>query len=412
MKDLDGKDQKHPTTVFSKPAAMLTLGTLFAVNAVSLDGPLVAIPAIAEHFGVNSGQSQLILALFLLGYALGHIPSGLLGDRFGRRPVILIGMTLTALFAFLAVIAPNFEILLGARFAQGLCAATGGLLAKAMIRDVASSGTEASRLSSNALSYLAILIIIAPLLSSFFLAMFNWRAVMAIVFGYFIIVTSLTAIFIPETLNKDASQNNRSSWQQFKDSFRAFVSSPQSYSATIYGAILFSTYFIFATAGASVIVDVYGLSASYFGPVFAVIAVAQFAVSMINSRIVSKLGIFKVLTIAISFSVLAALTTAASLISGHLPLFIFVLIGFLLSLSHGLTLPNSIALTLDPLPKSAGFAASIHGMVQTGLAALVGILVSNIYNGTQENILMLFLVFALLNCLAFIGLHFIKNRNT
>lgn len=389
------------SAVFSTPASMMALGGLFALNAVSLDAPLIAIPAIASQFGVSSGQAQLVLVLFLLGFALAHIPIGLLGDRFGRRPVILVGMVLTTVLAFVSIFAPSFEVLLSARFAQGMTSACGGLLCRAMIRDVASGKEDVSRLTSNALSILAVLIVIAPLLSGFLLDTFGWQAVLAIVFCYALTVTSLTFFVIPETFQPEAI--TLSPIEQFKVSGAAFMASRQSIFAALLGAIVFSTYFIYSTIGASVMVDIYAMKASAFAPIFALSASLQFLAAKLNGRMVQKHGVNFMLSLALICSFTALILVLIMALSGQLPLFGFVLAGILFTVSHGLTLPNSIALTLDPLPAVAGFAASIHGMLQTGLAALVGIFVSAVYAGTTGSVLFLFGFFGLLNVVIFLG---------
>ena len=378
---------------------MITLGGLFAVNAMGLDSPNVAIPGIAEHFGVERGQAQLVTVFFLLGYAIAHIPIGLLGDRFGRRPVILIGLAIAILMSLATVFAPNLEVLLAARFLQGASTCSAGLLSRAIVRDVA-SGTRASQLTSNSLSVLATLIIVSPLLAGYLMHVSGWRAVLCLVSGYLIVLFILTTALIKETMHTERHSSHP--WMQFKQSARAFLNSPQSLLASFLGGIAFGTYFIFSNVGASLVVDAYDLPASLFGALFALAAAVQLVVSIFNSRQVARRGAPAMLRLAAGFSLAGVGLCLYWAAAGGVSLQVMVAIAICFTITHVLVLPNSIALTLDPLPKTAGFAAAIHGMLQTGSAAIVGFVVSFFYDGTAETVLVVYAAFGALTLLTFI----------
>ena len=396
---MSAQNSTELSRIFSAPIALITLGGLFAINAVSLDGPIVAVPAISEQFSVGKGQAQLITSLFLLGYALAHIPIGLLGDRFGRRPVILIGMILTVILALGACFAPTLESLIAIRFLQGMATASGGLLSRAIVRDV-SHGREAARLTSQAFSVLAVLIIIAPLLSGMILELLGWRYVFGLVFAYASGLTFLTIKYVPETFQ--TADRSVTPFNQLQSSVTTFFGSQQAVVATLLGSMVFATYFIFATIGASVMEDVYSKPASLFGILFALCAAVQLLGAQLNARLVKKWGVARMLLIAFALSFAGVLTCTISLFAGLSSLIVFVAVGCLFAMSHGMTLPNSIALTLDPLPREAGFAASLHGMVQSTLGASVSLIATRFYSGTSDNALMMFAIFGMLNLAAFV----------
>ena len=369
---------------------MLILGGLFALNAVSLDVPLVTVPTIAESFSVESGKAQLVIVLFLIGHGVGHIPAGLLGDRFGRRPVIVYGMFGAFLMSCIAAISSSLEVLLICRFVQGVFSATAGLLAKAMVRDVA-SGNHASRLNSNALAIVACILVFAPVLGGYLLHLSNWRIVLSFVSMYLLIFGCLFLFRIPETRSTFGSTGQL--WSQFIESLSAFYGSVQSIQATLIGSVGFATYFIFAVAGASVIVDVYGLPASSFGMIFSVAAIAQFFAALFNSRFVVHRGaqfIFKVAFALTLFGVCSSTLLAAFL---SVPLEVFVFIAVIFTVVHGMIFPNAIALTLESQPKSAGFAAAIFGVFQAGVGSGFGLIVTQFYDGRVETILWLYAAF-------------------
>jgi MFS family permease len=95
------------------PALILALGTGIIVPA---------IPTLARSFQVSFGVASSLITAFLVGNVVGTIPSGWLADRFGRRPIMLLGPVFTALFAFLIVTAHTFPELLAYRFVGGIAA--------------------------------------------------------------------------------------------------------------------------------------------------------------------------------------------------------------------------------------------------------------------------------------------------
>ncbi len=385
-----GDPSSNAETVAKRPIAVWTLGGLFSANAVGLDSPLVVVPSVASHFEVTPGEAQLVIVLFLAGYAVGHIPIGLLGDRFGRRPIILSGIAVACLMSLLAVFAPTFEVLIAARFLQGVATCAAGLLSRAVIRDV-SSGSLASKLTSSVMMVLAVLIILTPLLSGYLLYLLDWRYVLAVTTVFLLVLFWLTVSFIPETMH--AEKQTSHPWLQFRDSLRVFFQSGQSVRAAFLGAIAFATFFIFAAAGASLIVDVYGLPAEYFGPLFAFVALIQLSASAYNSHLVLRHGSKFILRRAAIMCATGILLSAIGAISGFTPLVLLIVIASVFAVAHALILPNSIAMTLDPLPATAGFASAIHGMMQTGVAACAGFMVSIAYDATVVTILQIYCLF-------------------
>ena len=126
---------------------ILTLGLLTGVAALTVDLSLPAIPAMVDALDTTLSRGQQIVGVFMFGMALGQIPSGLASDRFGRMPTIYAGMSLFVVAASIAAIAQTIELLLAARFVQGIGAASAIVISRAIVRDVA-TGKDAARLMS------------------------------------------------------------------------------------------------------------------------------------------------------------------------------------------------------------------------------------------------------------------------
>jgi MFS family permease len=112
------------------------IAMMMALNALAIDAMLPALPAIGDALGVASENSrQWVLTAYLLGFGVAQIIYGPLADRFGRKPILMIGLSLYVLFSVLAAFSPTFELLIAARIGTGIGAAAMRVLAVSIVRD-------------------------------------------------------------------------------------------------------------------------------------------------------------------------------------------------------------------------------------------------------------------------------------
>ena len=101
---------------------VITLGLLTAVAALTVDLSLPAIPAMVEALDTTLQRGQKIVGIFMIGMACGQIPAGLFADRYGRLPTLYVGLAIFTISATVAAMANDMELLLAARFVQGIFA--------------------------------------------------------------------------------------------------------------------------------------------------------------------------------------------------------------------------------------------------------------------------------------------------
>ena len=111
----------------------------------------------------------------MAGMAVGQLPAGLLSDHYGRMPVLYIGVGLFTVCGVVAAVSESVSILLLARFLQGIGSATGMVLARAIVRDVA-SGAQAARLMALMVMIFTVGPMLAPMLGAFLADSWGWRA--------------------------------------------------------------------------------------------------------------------------------------------------------------------------------------------------------------------------------------------
>jgi len=174
---------------------------LMAMNALSIDPMLPALPAMGAALGVhNPNDRQWIITAYFIGLGVGSLFYGSLSDRYGRRPVIIICLILM-LFATLAcALAPTFTIMLVARVAAGFFAAAARVIAVSIVRD-RFRGDGMARIMSIVFIVFMLVPVLAPSFGQFILLFAPWRWI----FGGLLVIGTIVLIWVikrlPETLD-------------------------------------------------------------------------------------------------------------------------------------------------------------------------------------------------------------------
>jgi DHA1 family bicyclomycin/chloramphenicol resistance-like MFS transporter len=136
-------------------AALLTI--LVTIGPISTGLYLPSLPSMARDLDTSASAVQLSIGLFIGGFALMQLAYGPLADRFGRRPVLLVGVAIYILATLACALASSIMMLVAARFVQALGGCAGPVIGRAIVRDV--YGAESA---ARILSYMASVMVLAP----------------------------------------------------------------------------------------------------------------------------------------------------------------------------------------------------------------------------------------------------------
>ena len=360
---------------------IITLGLLTAVAALTVDLSLPAIPAMVDALNTTLSRGQQIVGVFMFGMSLGQIPAGLASDRFGRLPTIYSGMGLFVIAASVAATAGDMELLLGARFVQGVGAASAIVVSRAVVRDI-STGKDAARLMSLMTMIFTAAPVIAPSIGALLVSSWDWRApfIVIAVCGFLLLFAIRSNLV--ETHKPDASQHPL---RQLVLSFREYFSHRQS----VFGLLLLilppAGYMSVIAVSAALTVEIYGFSITEYGVIFACAGLSILAGSAANRWLVVRFDMMQLikLGVALIFASSAQLVVVAWLDSA--PFWWVWICVCLYMFTIAILIPNATVLALDPLPKIAGVASSIIGTTQNIVGASGAILGALIYDGTVRN---------------------------
>ncbi len=360
---------------------IITLGLLTAVAALTVDLSLPAIPAMAEALDSTLSQGQQIVGIFLLGMALGQIPAGLASDRFGRLPILFVGMCIFVVSAIVTAVATDVNILLGARFVQGFGAAASIVVARAVVRDIA-SGADAAKIMSLLTMIFTAAPVIAPSFGAILVTQWHWRAPFIVIAGCGALLLFATRVYLVETHVPNAEQHPL---RQLKSSFGEFFSHRQSVFGLLVMVVPPAGYLSIIAVSSALAVDIYGFSLAQYALIFACAGLSILAGAATNRWLVTRFTIMQILMADVVIILIASVQLLIIAWLNDAPFWWLWTCVCMNMFTMAIFQSNATVLTLDPLPKIAGFASSIIGTSQNligGFGALLGAL---IYDGSVRN---------------------------
>ena len=384
---------------------MVALGGLAAMSAIAIDISLPATSLIASSLQVSSNQAQLVVSLYLGGFALGQIPAGISADHFGRRNTIIMGLVGFILAGVLCATAENFTTLMIGRVLQGFCAAVGPVVSRAIVRDIA-HGERAAHLVSVLITVVTLGPLVAPSVGSLVLTVSGWRGIfwVTVAVGVFVLTSGIKAIKArPPELRKKVNVTH-----QFIEGGKRFFGTHDCRLGLALMALPAGAYMAFITASPVILADLYGVTPAAFGPMFSATALS-FLVGVTFSRLyVRRWGMLNIVRVGvICLSISAALFVVLLLTEQMSVLRFWFCAGFYM-LGFGVLGPSASTIALDPVPDMAGRAAALLGTVQLGTGMIFSIMAAFLYNHNM-NVLVSMIVFCAL-CATFVAFRFAREK--
>lgn len=360
------------------------IAMLFATVAFSIDAMLPALPEIAAEISADApNRAQLIITSFVLGMGVGTLFTGPLSDAYGRRPVIVGGAFVYILGAALSHYAESIEVMFATRALQGLGAAGPRVVAMAVIRDL-----YAGRIMARMMSFIILVFTIVPAIAPTVGAGIIWAAGWRAIFVAFVVFSLVSVVWLmlrqPETL---APENRRPfRLAPLARGVREIITHRVVALSLITQALVFGGFFATLSSTQQIFDQTYGRGET-FHYWFALVALCSAPASIINARLVVRIGmrgmITSVLGIQIVLSGLAALIVWSGLLPHPATFWVYLLWTIGMFFQTGLTGGNLNALAMEPMGHLAGLTASVTGALGTVGAVVLAIPLGLAFDGTS-----------------------------
>ena len=336
------------------------------------------MPTIQTAFAVTTELATLTFSMVLFVMAFGTLLYGGASDRFGRRPVLLVGLWLFVAGSCVCAAAWSFEILLLGRCLQAIAAGCGVVLARAIARDV--YGPEKL---AQVIAYLTAAYVLGPTLAppagGFVSDLFGWNGVFVVAAAISLLVVLIATFVIRETHRE--RRIGRRLFSQLGD-YRALARNPVFVGFAFAPAMTSGSFFALATYASYLMSDHYGGSAGEYGLYFMLLTLGFMAGNFICGRLGSRLRSDNAVLFGTASGIAASLVLAGitSLFPAE-PLALFVP-GFFIGIGQGLAMPHAQAIAINSEPELTGTASGAVMFLHFLLAALASLGISALYDGT------------------------------
>lgn len=155
---------------------LLLLVVMTGIAPISLYMLVPALPELARTFDADISIAQMTVSLYMVGLAFSQLIMGPLSDRFGRKPVLLAGLSLMVIAGIGSSFAITLPQLIAARFFQALGGATGMVMSRAIIRDLYPR-ERVGPMISLVIAVMMIAQMLSPLAGGLLETGFGWRAI-------------------------------------------------------------------------------------------------------------------------------------------------------------------------------------------------------------------------------------------
>lgn len=332
---------------------------------VGISSYLSAVPAIAQALPAAEDHVALALAVYLVGMALPMLLWGSLGERLGRKPVMLAALALYALASAAIPSAFNVESFLALRLIQGLGAGGVSVMARVLVRDSFSGALLAKGLSWLGMTFV-IALGIGQFAGSLLQVVFGWEAIFyALAIGAVALMAVLQRVIFPTRVKNDSALPARRI-------YATILRHPPFLYAALAGGLGYGVIIAFNTCAPLILQGRFEWSAAQYGWLGWPISAAYLAGALMVNRFVARTGRLTMLSWGVALVLLgSAVMLLGSVFASGLAMLLW-LPYCLAVLGQSMSYPISLSLANDASPVNGAYAMALSGFMHQLMAALIG----------------------------------------
>ena len=356
----------HPKT----GTVVLILALLLGLQSVTTDLYLPSLPDLTTALGGHMSQAQLTLSALILAFGLGQMVMGPLSDRYGRRPVLLGGLTLYVIAALISASADAMNVLIASRALQGIGLAASVAVGRALVRDLYEP-VEGARIMSKGLTGLGILAMASPAVGGVLVSQWGWRANLIGTGVVAVIAAGCVWRWLPETLPADRRQAMHPI--ALLKSWATIIGNPTFRAWALLTTCTYGGLYTFLATSSFVYIQVLGESRMAYGGYLVTASASYIVGTFACRRGITRLGLTRTVALGAWLTLLGGVSLALlSLLDIRSPWALWIPQA-IYSLGHGIHQPTGQAGSVAPFPRQAGAASALSGLILATTAFLTGL---------------------------------------
>jgi len=350
------------------------LAFITALGPLAMQIILPVLPVMQDAFMVSAGTVQYVLSLALFTIAFATLVYGPASDRYGRRPVLLVGLVIFLLGSVVSALAPSIELLIAGRVTQAVGGAAGMVVSRAIIRDLYDRDT-AARLMAYMITALVVAPMVAPLIGGLLNDAFGWRAIFIFSGVVGIVVLALALPRVPESLQPGTSAQT---FRGMLSGFGVLLRVPAFLGYAGQAGFGMGMFMAFLGAAPFVTINVLERPPTEFGLFFVLISAGFMAGTFMTARLGQRIGLDRMMRVGSGLAVVFGVVMLAFVLAGVWSPWTIFLPGMGMAFANGLSMPNAQAGAISISPRFAGTASGLLAFLQmlmgAGFAQLAGML--------------------------------------
>lgn len=370
-----GAQAGRPRTASAVGISRAVLATIVLVSTIAplaTDMYVPAFPRVGHDLLAGATQVQLTLTTFFVGMALGQLVGGPVSDARGRRKPLLLSLAVLTLASLACALSPSIQLMMVARFIQGLAGGWAMVTARAVVVDLA-KGPQLVRSLNLIAGVGGIAPIVGPLVGAAILQLTHWRVSFWLVALLGALMLLAAATWVPESL--PAAMRHRGGLAALGQAARHVTGNRAFVGHLVVMALSMGVTFAYVASSAFVLQGMNGLSPVAYSVVFAANAVGLTVATLAAARLAGRVATRTVIATGLFATGFAGVLLLAGALWWSMPLWVTV-VGFLVLMSaQGFVGPNAGALASQAVPDHPGTGSALLGFFQWCAAGVVAPLV-------------------------------------
>jgi DHA1 family bicyclomycin/chloramphenicol resistance-like MFS transporter len=352
-------------------ALAVVLGTLTVFGPISMDLYLPVLPALTLELGSATSTAQLTVTACLLGLGLGQLIAGPLSDRLGRRRPLLAGVVAYVITSALCAVSPTIEMLIVARFVQGLAGAVGIVIAQAAGRDLY-TGRRLVRYYGRLTVLAGLAAIIGPVIGGQLSTVTDWRGLFGFLAAVGVAILVASMVVFRETLPREHRVTGELT--RMPRDFRRLLADRMFLGTVLVSGFISSALFAYLAGATFVLQGIYQLTPQQYSFAFGLNSLGFMVFGYVGGRLAERWSEKGTLVVGL---VMCALGTGGLLATAVLHLPLPAIIVSLLTMVSGVAVTSAPAtsLAMADYPDLAGTASSLLGLARFAFGGLTAPLV-------------------------------------
>ncbi|MDF1759019.1 MAG: multidrug effflux MFS transporter [Coxiellaceae bacterium] len=376
---------------------LITLAIIVLVATlpqISNDIYTPSLPAIAHTLKTTLGQSQLTMALFMLGVAITNLIYGPLSEGIGRRYTLITGLIIAGIGTIICITSPSIGLLQFGRFIQGCGLGACNALWRSIFRDNY-SGKELARMSSFLLNFVILAMMLAPFIGGYMQQYLGWRATFILLFCWIFIV-----LFVVFKSYKESNTHHGAHRLKLKFIGKSYLEILTNRSFMAFAAINFFSYgglFSWLTSGSMIFIKGIGITPVAFGYLMLSSGIATALGGLLNAQLLKRTSLNKLIIIGLCLMILSGLLIITGVACFGVNIVVVLIPTFIFITGSTLIFMNGFALAFESVGHIAGYAGAIYACIQLLGGAIFASVLSHLNTPSPIPMAIMFCISGLLS---------------